>query len=266
MADISGRRTELRDAFEHAMGYWNAACEQALDTCPDWFEAWLDYSAVPWRTGGLSPKVKEFIYITLNASTTHLHEPALRLHIANALRLGASAAEILEVFQVISILGVHSMMLSMPILREEAEARGLAVGDGELTMHQTAIKQSYVASRGYWPPSWDSILAMAPDFVQAHERLGAVPFERGVLEPKVREFILIAVDASTTHLFPTGVRTHTRAALEHGASVAEIVEVLVLTCALGTQSVTFGVPILLEEVAKFTHAADAANGGTDARS
>jgi hypothetical protein len=36
MADISGRRTELRDAFEHAMGYWNATCEQVLDTCPDW--------------------------------------------------------------------------------------------------------------------------------------------------------------------------------------------------------------------------------------
>jgi alkylhydroperoxidase/carboxymuconolactone decarboxylase family protein YurZ len=171
-----------------------------------------------------------------------------------------------EVFQVISILGVHSMMLSIPILLEEAEARGLAVGDGELTMHQTAIKQSYVDSRGYWPPSWDSILAVAPDFVQAHERLGAVPFEQGVLEPKVREFILIAVDASTTHLFPTGVRTHTRAALEHGASVAEIVEVLALTCAVGTQSVTFGVPILLEEVARFTQAAEAANGGTDARS
>ena len=81
----------------------------------------------------------------------------------------------------------------------------------------------------------------------------------------MREFILIVVDASTTHLFPTGVRTHTRAALEHGASVAEIVEVLELTSVLGTQSVAFGVPILLEEVAKFTQAAGAANGGTDAR-
>jgi alkylhydroperoxidase/carboxymuconolactone decarboxylase family protein YurZ len=64
----------------------------------------------------------------------------------------------------------------------------------------------------------------------------------------------------------SGVRVHTRAALQHGATVEEIVEVLELTGALGTQSVTFGVPILLEEVAKFTQAANAANGGTDARS
>jgi hypothetical protein len=45
------------------------------------------------------------------------------------------------------------------------------------------------------------------DFVQAHERLGAVPCEQGVLEPKVREFILIALDASTTYRFPSSVRT-----------------------------------------------------------
>ena len=266
MADEIPSSKNLREIFIETLGYWDPTYVQVLEASPIWFAAWTDFAAVPWRTGVLPAKVKEFIHITLNASTTHLHEPALRQHIANALRHGATAAEIIEVFQIISILGVHSMMLSVPILREEAETRGLAVGDGELTAHQSAIKESYVASRGYWPPSWDSILTLAPDFVQAHERLGAVPFEQGVLEPKVREFILIAVDASTTHLFPIGVRTHMRSALEHGASVAEIVEVLALTCVVGTQSVTFGVPILMEELAKFNRGAGDAETGTDARS
>jgi hypothetical protein len=40
------------------------------------------------------------------------------------------------------------------------------------------------------------------------------------------------------------------AALKFGATVEEIVEVLELTCDLGVQSVTFGVSILLEELAK----------------
>jgi hypothetical protein len=39
-----------------------------------------------------------------------------------------------------------------------------------------------------------------------------------------------------------------------------------LVSVLGTQSVTFGVPILMEEVAKFNDAADAAKGETNARS
>ena len=266
MADISERRTELRHAFEHAMGYWNPTCEQVLDASPDWFEVRLDYLAVPWRTGGLCPKVNEFIYITLNASTAHLHEPALRVHIANALRLGASAAEILEVFQIISILGIHSMMLSMPILLEEAKTNGRMIDVTQLTPRQARIKADFEASRGYWPPFWDAILVLTPNFFEAHERLGAGPREHGTLGAKVRELIQIALDASTTHLWASGVRVHTRAALQHGATVEEIVEVLELTSVLGTQSVTFGVPILLEEVAKFTQAADAANGGTDARS
>jgi alkylhydroperoxidase/carboxymuconolactone decarboxylase family protein YurZ len=40
---------------------------------------------------------------------------------------------------------------------------------------------------------------------------------------------------------------HIRNALRHGATVAEIMEVLELTSVLGIHTVTEGVPILLEE-------------------
>jgi hypothetical protein len=40
------------------------------------------------------------------------------------------------------------------------------------------------------------------------------------------------------------------AALKFGATVEEIVEVFELTCDLGVQSVTFGISILAEEMAK----------------
>jgi alkylhydroperoxidase/carboxymuconolactone decarboxylase family protein YurZ len=266
MTDVSERLTELRHAFQQSMGYWNSVCEQVFEASPEWFEAWLAYLAVPWRTGTLPPKVKELIYITLNASASHLHEPALRLHIANALQLGATAAEIVEVFQIISILGIHSMGLSMPILLEEARASGREIDVTQLSAQQVKAKAAFEASRGYWPATWDGILALTPRFFDAHERLGSVPREQGVLGQKVRELIYIALDASTTHLWASGVKTHIRAALQHGATVNEIVEVLELTSMLGTQSVTFGLPILMEEVVKFNQAADAANGGTDARS
>ena len=262
MTNVTERHTEAKHAFEQAMGYWNPVCGQVVDASPDWFDAWLAYTAVPWHTGSLPPKVKEFIYITLNASSTHPHEPALRQHIANALRQGATAAEILEVFQTIAILGIHSMVLTVPILLEEAHAIGRDVDVTQLSPRQTEFKTRVQSNRGYWPPSWDAILKLAPDYFEAFDRLDAVPRDNGTLGRKVRELILIAVDASTTHLWASGVRNHTRAALRHGATVEEIVEVLELTSVLGTQSVTFGVPILMEEVAKL----NAAKGGTDARS
>lgn len=248
-------RTGLKEAFEQAVGYWDPAYDYILAASPAYFAAYLDYIIAPWKSGALSPKEREFIYITINASITHLHASALRLHIAQALRLGATAAEVMEIFQIISILGVHGVMLSMPILVEEVAASGKPVDVTHLSPRQAAMKTKYILERGFWPPGWDEIVALVPDYFDAHERLGAVPREHAVIEPKVREFILIAVDASTTHLFPAGIRNHTRAALRHGASVTEITEVITLTSILGLHSVSFGMPILMEELAKLNHAA-----------
>lgn len=40
----------------------------------------------------------------------------------------------------------------------------------------------------------------------AHERLGAVTLAEGALEPKVRQFVFIALYAATTHLWAPGAR------------------------------------------------------------
>src|SRR4051794_31255810 len=98
-------KSRLKDEFQRILGFWAPEYDQLLDFSPMYFQALLDYLAAPWRTGTLPPKVRELIYITLNASTTHLNGPALRQHISNALAHGASAAETREVFQIISVLG-----------------------------------------------------------------------------------------------------------------------------------------------------------------
>ena len=238
----------IKKEFETTLGFWSAECEQLLAAAPSYFEAYLNYAALTYRNGILPRKVLEFIHITVNASVTHPYSPALRVHIANALRCGATKAEILEVFQLVSILGIHSMGLSMPILLEEAKAAGQEVDLTRLNTEQMELKRQFTETRGYWPQTWDGIVALAPDYMKAHDSLGSVAQVGGVLEPKVKQLLLIAVDASTTHLWASGVRTHVRAALKEGASITEIVEVLKLVSTLGVQSVTFGLPILLEEM------------------
>ena len=71
-----------------------------------------------------------------------------------------------------------------------------------------------------------------------------------MLEPKVLEFIAIAVDASCTHLYAPGVRRHVAKALELGATAEEIAAVLQLTSVLGIHTMSVGAPILLEELAR----------------
>jgi alkylhydroperoxidase/carboxymuconolactone decarboxylase family protein YurZ len=132
MADgeLTQRQRDLRDSFVEERGYWAPFWAGLLENDPDFFEAYLNFSAVPWRNGVLEPKVRELIYTAIDASTTHLYEPGLRQHIRNALGYGASKAEIMEVLELTSVLGIHTCTLGVPVLMEEVEKHQNAAGDG----------------------------------------------------------------------------------------------------------------------------------------
>lgn len=116
------RQNALRDAFIQERGYWNPFWEGLLSLDPDFFDAYREFSAVPWRKGVLEPKIKELIYTAIDASTTHLYEPGLRQHIRNALGYGATKEEIMEVLELTSVLGIHTCTLGVPVLMEELAA------------------------------------------------------------------------------------------------------------------------------------------------
>jgi len=120
MEELTERQKQLRERFIKDRGYWSErAWDPVLRLDPDFFEAYLNFSSVPWRTGVLPPKVKELIYIAIDASTTHLYVPGLRQHIANALKYGASKEEIMEVLELVSVLGIHTCTSGVPVLMEE---------------------------------------------------------------------------------------------------------------------------------------------------
>jgi alkylhydroperoxidase/carboxymuconolactone decarboxylase family protein YurZ len=113
------RRQDLKQRFSDKRGYWNDAWERLLAADPDYFEAYLQFSGVPWNNGPLEPKVKEFLYLALNASATHLYAPGLRAHMQNAIKYGATRAEIMEVLEIVSVVGIHTMGVALPILLDE---------------------------------------------------------------------------------------------------------------------------------------------------
>lgn len=120
--ELTERQRELREQFLSERGYWNQFWEGLLSLDPEFFEAYLNFSAVPWRKGVLEPKVRELIYTAIDASTTHLYEPGLRQYIRNALGYGATKEEIMEVLELTSVLGIHTCTLGVPVLMEELEA------------------------------------------------------------------------------------------------------------------------------------------------
>jgi alkylhydroperoxidase/carboxymuconolactone decarboxylase family protein YurZ len=249
VADLDARRDAIKRTFQSKRGYWNPFWEGLLELDPDFFEAYLNFSAVPWQNGTLEPKIRELIYVAIDASTTHLYEPGLRQHIQNALRYGATREEIMEVYELTSVLGIHTCTLGVPVLLDELRQAGLDVGDGQLDARRQQLKADFQAARGYWNPFWEGLLQLDPDFFQAYLAFSSVPWKSGTLEPKIKELIYVAIDAATTHLYEPGLRQHIQNALRYGATKEEIMEVYELTSVLGIHTCTLGVPVLLDEIA-----------------
>jgi alkylhydroperoxidase/carboxymuconolactone decarboxylase family protein YurZ len=98
---------------------WNPVWDKMAEMDPEYLEGFLHFRSVPQNHGPLEQKYKELIFIAINAATTHLWAPGVRRHIQNALRAGATREEIMEVIQLTTIMGIHAMTMSTPILEEE---------------------------------------------------------------------------------------------------------------------------------------------------
>ncbi len=251
-AKLDPRRAKLKRNFTKNRGYWSPLWDSVLELSPDYFEAYTDLSSEPWKNGTLPPKVKEFVYIAIDAATTHLYNAGTRIHIANALRHGASRDELMEVLMIASVLGIHTMTDSLPIMADVFAAAGkdLQLDKRKLSPKQKAIKEEFIRNRGFWPAVFEPILHFSPGFFKAYTDLSSAPWKLGALEPKVRELLYVAIDASTTHLYNAGTRTHMANAVKYGATPEEVMEVLMLTSCIGVHTITESVPILMEELAR----------------
>jgi len=118
-AAVAERKERLKDAFRASRGYFDEVWDEIIGLDLDFFEEYERFSSVPWHHGALDAKTKELIAIGLNASVTHMYMPGVRAHIRQALKFGATKDEILEVFQLVAVLGVHSLTVGLPIFVEE---------------------------------------------------------------------------------------------------------------------------------------------------
>ena len=236
----------MRAEFESVHGYWNEAVDDVRRLDPVFFRAYLDLSTVAEQARALEPKVRQFVRIAIAGAATHLFVPGLRRHLARAVELGATDAELMEVFELTATLGIHAANAGVPILLEVLAETGAAPDVFQLDERQQALKADFERNRGYWNPIWDGVLKLSPDFFEAYLEFSSVPWKHGVLEPKVKELIYCAFDVSSTHLWLPGLKLHIRNALGYGATPTEIMEVIQIASVLGTDTFEYAMPALRE--------------------
>lgn len=121
-APLTEYQEKLKADFTEKRGYWHDFWNEILELAPEFFDAYTEFSSVPWVTGTLEPKVKEFIYIAFDTAATHLYTSGLKLHLQNAVGYGATAQELIEVMEIAAALGIHGLLEAAPILAEEAHS------------------------------------------------------------------------------------------------------------------------------------------------
>src|SRR5262247_3869755 len=229
-------------------GPWDPILEQLREWDPKGSDLLVKVSTNPWTNSILPVKTIELICVALNAACTNLQPNGLRRHIRAALELGATREEILTVFNMGFGLAIHSCSLGAPILLEEAEAAGVKASPKEKVATPACDTMRAI---GQWNTAWDPFFELDPLWTDQFFAFGATLYQGKVFTQKEIELFSIALDASYTHMYAPGTRRHIKTALNLGATMEEIMEVLKLCVVQGVEACNLGVSILAEELKRF---------------
>ncbi|MFJ5107530.1 MULTISPECIES: carboxymuconolactone decarboxylase family protein [unclassified Glutamicibacter] len=234
-------------ALQQLVGELDQNWQAAVEIDPEFVAAYLDLARVPERRARLDGASRALISLAVSACVTTLDPEGIRTAAVQAREAGATREQALEVIQLVSVLGVHTVVTGFPEVESVAQSRGLQLVDGrELSDKQLATKEKFESKRGYWSGMNEMLLRVDHDWFAAYTDYSAHPWINGDLTPKLRELIYIAIDLSPTHLFTAGVGPHIENAFKHGASLEEIVETLEITALVGISSLRTAAPIIRE--------------------
>lgn len=119
-APLSPRQRSIKDEFLTHRPYWPEPFDGVLAADPDFFEACSDFQHAPYG-GVIEEKVRELIFVAIDASTTHMYANVDR-HIRLALELGATPRQVMAALEISALIGVQSYTMGVAAL-EEAQQR-----------------------------------------------------------------------------------------------------------------------------------------------
>jgi alkylhydroperoxidase/carboxymuconolactone decarboxylase family protein YurZ len=249
---LSPDQEALRAQFTETGSTWTPAWERVLEIDPSYFAAYLKMHHAAFNRRCLPRKIQHLLILAADASCCTEYGPGIRANMSAALAAGATQAEVLETLELSSVLGIHSVSCGVPLLHEVLAEEGKpAIFNGESQVwdkRQLDLKDRFTATRGYWHPGWNEVLALDPDFLESYLAFSGEPFDerKSVFDRKTKELVYISIDSASTHMFLPGLKLHIRNAVKFGATPQEIMEVFELANLMGIHTMLEGVTALKE--------------------
>jgi Carboxymuconolactone decarboxylase family len=205
---LSVKQERLKEEYIRARGYWTDWTEGMLRFSPGFLDLYARYGGYPASHGPLSPLMCELIYVALDASSTHLFESGLRLHLAFAMRHGATPAQVMEVLAMATEQGLGGTRVGVEILPEELGAAGQAVPEltaaDALSAEQEALRAAWIAQFADWPRHADVLLRLDPGYFALVLELSAY----GDPSDRLAEKYPSAEDPDQARLWDEDLRLH----------------------------------------------------------
>ncbi|MFE4706345.1 carboxymuconolactone decarboxylase family protein [Peribacillus simplex] len=245
MSESDGTRSGIKDFHFEDFGYWNSTLDYLLKKDAKFLNILKSLITSP-NDNVIDAKSRELINVALSSSPTSLCKETLTVHMKNAIMHGATEEELLEVLKLVSVLGMHTCAVGIPVLDKEIVNYGNQPKEICLNHEQEILKNKFIDKMGYWNSFRDTLLENDEQFFESYFNYLTNPWESDILTSKLKEFIYIAIDSSTTHLFTKGIRVHIKNALKYGATFEEIMEIFKITSAQGVNTFYTSIPILKE--------------------
>jgi len=216
----------------------------ALD--PDFFDVCERLFDRPAQVAALTVKDRALVEMALAALVTEIDSRALEGAARSAAAARATEAEVVAVLEIVSVVGLHSCSVGIPVLVEELRRRG--EWDGSALTGRTAEVARRFESSGPRPRPiagmYEEILRLDCDYFELFTDFIDVPWRNPALDPRLGQLVCIAIDTACTHLYVDGLHRHVREALHLGVSREEILEVIQLASVTGLKTLDVALPIV----------------------
>jgi len=223
----------IKAFFTAERGYWRPWTETMLQANPGFVEQYARYAGYPARTGPLTPRMVELIYVALDSSSSHLFESGLQTHMKRALEVGATQADIFDVLHLVGVQGAVNTCQAVDILAEFTGPDEVAVIDANLQARIEKLGATHSLSLeavARMDPGYADVLL---DFIESG-RLG------NGLSPGERSLVQLALHACFTAFNPDAIRQIVPVALSQAVAPAELLQAIQLGSHLAVHGTALG--------------------------
>jgi len=195
-------------------------------------------------TGALSPKIREFIYVGVDALVTHLYAQGLAVHAETAVKLGATPEELIEVLQIAASVCVPRWSAAAMAVYDELDSAGVAPAPQQPDGETRDFARRLESKTGLKEDWFDALLSRAPAHTRCLLDVVHAPGEKSALGNKTRALVALSLSAAAPIGDADAARAYARAALSFGASADEVIEAIQLTSGIGGHAFSVGAPIV----------------------